>query len=129
MKRVALASLLVLGLGLSAATAQAAHKQRVGRTPRVRASATAYPLANYGYANYGYGYGYPAYGYGYPAYGYGYPVFSVGFANLGGLQGYDYTTDPFGGSPYGGNYDYWLTQQAAHGNISWAQANHRMHGQ
>jgi hypothetical protein len=152
---VVVVSLVVLAAGFSANLAQAAPKQPLARAPRVkaapkqriargRAAAPAQQLANFGLANNGLGFGNPGFGFanngfgvansgiafGYPAYGFGYPVYAVpvyggGFAN----QGYNYTADPFGGSPNGGNYDYWLTQQAAHGNISWAEANHRMSGQ
>jgi hypothetical protein len=95
-------------------------------------------VANVGFAGFGFGFpmggfAYPSYGFGYPSFGLGYPSYGIGmpvyFANIGNqnaLPRYNYTTDPFGGSPYGGNYDYWLTRQAVHGNISWAQANHHM---
>jgi hypothetical protein len=98
------------------------------------------PMAGFAFPSYGfgfpsYGFGFPSYGYGFPSYGFGFPSYGFGFpttfASIGGANAiprYDYTTDPFGGSPYGGNYNYWLTRQAIHGNISWAHANHRMQG-
>jgi hypothetical protein len=144
MKRIAMVS-LVLALGNTAASAQAPRRQRVVRVPRAQVAAVG-QVTNYGYVDdgmgmglytFGYANAYPVYGYpiyGYATYGYGYPayarpVYGVGYGgHQGRLPAYDYTTDPFGGSPNGGNYDYWLTQQAAHGNISWAEANKRMHG-
>jgi hypothetical protein len=147
MKRIVVTFLALTAAGYFATSAQDAPKKHIPRAQRVR-EVGGLPVANVGFANAGvanvgftgfgfgipmggfaypsYGFGYPSFGFGYPSYGFGMPVYFANVGNQHGLPRYDYTTDAFGGSPYGGNYDYWLTRQAAHGNISWAQANHHM---
>jgi len=144
---------MVWGLGLAIAVwavavpAEAGQRRRYrSHRPVVQGPWVAYPSLGYSYAQpiYGYGHRHYDYGYGhrtagYPAYGYGngYSSFGYGYdAPLAGHRGFhgtalygDATGGAFGGSPNGGNYWYWLSQQAGNNRISRAQVNHLMYGQ
>lgn len=115
MRRVVWALPALLAAALFATPAQA--QQRFGNFGGFNVG-----FGNPGFAFPAYGFGYPAYGYGY---GYGMPAYGlpvVAFSSGAGFPRYNYATDPFGGSPNGADYNYWVSQQAAHGNISWQRA-------
>jgi hypothetical protein len=137
MKRWWIGVVALVVLGLVAESADAAHRRRSrgnrhygGLSSGIQlyygyAPSYGYGLSNYGYVspNYGFGYGPGIYGSGIPHAAYGYDPILPGHC----LPRYDYTSDPFGGSPSGGNSWYWLTQQAANGNISWTELNEQMY--
>lgn len=121
MKRALMAFGILLVVAMWVAPAEAGHRRRYAYRYGYGVPAYSYGVPAYGYGvpAYGYGYGAPAYGYGYgvPAYGYGVPAYSYGVS--GG---------PFGGSPSDGNYWYWLSQQAAQGQIPQSTVNQMMYG-
>ena len=130
MKRLLLGVVAVVALGVSANVASAQWGSFYGGYPSYGYQSYGYTTP-YGYQyQYRYNYGSPYGGYGYAPSGYGgYPAYGYGYSHRpGGAYISPRTGGAFGGSPNNGNYQYWLSQQASQGRMSWAEVNRRTYG-